>query len=69
MEKHLGVRLGDTMRCTCMVGVTSPELDMVISPDIKDQPSQATLIWRAVKLPLYSVAVIPLTVGNHSLSG
>ncbi|KAL2513624.1 dihydroxy-1 [Forsythia ovata] len=26
--------------------------------------SQATLIWRAIKLPMYSVALIPLTVGT-----
>ncbi|KAG0558199.1 hypothetical protein M758_10G010800 [Ceratodon purpureus] len=43
--------------------VTSPELDMVTPPEAEEELSQATLIWRAVKLPLYSVAVIPLTVG------
>lgn len=26
--------------------------------------SQATLIWRAIKLPIYSVALVPLTVGS-----
>lgn len=26
--------------------------------------SQATLIWRATKLPMYSVALVPLTVGS-----
>lgn len=26
--------------------------------------SQATLIWRAIKLPMYSVALVPLTVGS-----
>lgn len=26
--------------------------------------SRATLIWRAIKLPIYSVALIPLTVSN-----
>ncbi|XP_022744517.1 2-carboxy-1,4-naphthoquinone phytyltransferase, chloroplastic-like isoform X2 [Durio zibethinus] len=26
--------------------------------------SQATLIWRAIKLPIYSVALVPLTVGG-----
>ncbi|KAB1206834.1 1,4-dihydroxy-2-naphthoate polyprenyltransferase, chloroplastic, partial [Morella rubra] len=29
-----------------------------------DNVSKATLIWRAVKLPIYSVALIPLTVGS-----
>ncbi|XP_021824896.1 2-carboxy-1,4-naphthoquinone phytyltransferase, chloroplastic-like [Prunus avium] len=26
--------------------------------------SKATLIWRAIKLPIYSVALVPLTVGS-----
>jgi len=34
--------------------------------DIEDEGrkdvSQATLIWRAIKLPIYSVALVPLTV-------
>ncbi|KAL9231800.1 hypothetical protein vseg_006973 [Gypsophila vaccaria] len=34
----------------------------------QEQPcvSQATLIWRAIKLPIYSVAIIPLTVAGAS---
>lgn len=47
--------------------VTSAELDMVTPPEVEEELSQATLIWRAVKLPLYSVAFIPLTVGNISI--
>lgn len=35
----------------------------VIFEDKKDEDiSKATLIWRAVKLPIYSVALVPLTV-------
>ncbi|CAI9786232.1 unnamed protein product [Fraxinus pennsylvanica] len=30
----------------------------------KEDISQATLLWRAVKLPIYSVALVPLTVGS-----
>ncbi|KAJ4716857.1 1,4-dihydroxy-2-naphthoate polyprenyltransferase, chloroplastic-like protein [Melia azedarach] len=30
----------------------------------KDDVSRATLIWRAIKLPIYSVALVPLTVGS-----
>ncbi|XP_077213158.1 ubiA prenyltransferase family protein isoform X2 [Tasmannia lanceolata] len=30
----------------------------------KEEISKALLIWRAIKLPIYSVAVIPLTVGS-----
>lgn len=37
------------------------ELD-VLPPE--EELSQTTLIWRAVKLPIYSVAVIPLSVGS-----
>uniref|UniRef100_A0A2P2LI71 Uncharacterized protein n=1 Tax=Rhizophora mucronata TaxID=61149 RepID=A0A2P2LI71_RHIMU len=29
----------------------------------KEQVTKATLIWRAIKLPIYSVALVPLTVG------
>lgn len=44
--------------------VTPVELDIVtpVEAEADEELSQATLIWRAVKLPLYSVAVIPLTV-------
>lgn len=37
------------------------ELD-VLPPE--EELSQATLIWRAAKLPIYSVAVIPLSVSS-----
>lgn len=30
----------------------------------KEEVSKATLIWRAIKLPIYSVALVPLTVGS-----
>ncbi|XP_024980047.1 2-carboxy-1,4-naphthoquinone phytyltransferase, chloroplastic isoform X2 [Cynara cardunculus var. scolymus] len=29
-----------------------------------DDVSKATLVWRAIKLPIYSVALVPLTVGT-----
>lgn len=45
-------------------GVASAELDMVTPKEAQEEElSQAILIWRAIKLPLYSVAFIPLTVG------
>ncbi|MCD9641516.1 glutathione S-conjugate-exporting ATPase Abc4 [Datura stramonium] len=34
------------------------------SEENQENISQATLIWRAIKLPIYSVALIPLTVGS-----
>ncbi|KAH9658079.1 2-carboxy-1,4-naphthoquinone phytyltransferase [Citrus sinensis] len=30
----------------------------------EEDVSRATLIWRAIKLPIYSVALVPLTVGS-----
>lgn len=39
----------------------SPRLSLDSS---SDEVSRATLIWRAVKLPIYSVALVPLTVWN-----
>ncbi|XP_030516239.1 2-carboxy-1,4-naphthoquinone phytyltransferase, chloroplastic-like [Rhodamnia argentea] len=32
----------------------------------EDDVSMATLIWRAIKLPIYSVALVPLTIGSAS---
>lgn len=32
----------------------------------EDDISMATLIWRAIKLPIYSVALVPLTIGSAS---
>ncbi|KAL3350286.1 hypothetical protein AABB24_022998 [Solanum stoloniferum] len=34
------------------------------SEENEENISQATLIWRAIKLPIYSVALVPLTVGT-----
>lgn len=46
-------------------GVASAELDMVTPKEAQEEElSQAILIWRAIKLPLYSVAFIPLTVSK-----
>ncbi|KAK4741189.1 hypothetical protein SAY87_024777 [Trapa incisa] len=35
-------------------------------PEKEIEISRATLIWRAIKLPIYSVALVPLTVGTAS---
>ncbi|KAJ7946743.1 1,4-dihydroxy-2-naphthoate polyprenyltransferase, chloroplastic [Quillaja saponaria] len=32
--------------------------------EIEEDAPKATLIWRAIKLPIYSVALVPLTVGG-----
>ncbi|KAG6555945.1 hypothetical protein Mapa_001884 [Marchantia paleacea] len=34
-----------------------------VNPEKEEELSTATLLWRAVKLPIYSVCIIPLTVG------
>lgn len=34
------------------------------SEENEENISQATLTWRAIKLPIYSVALVPLTVGS-----
>ncbi|KAK7319450.1 hypothetical protein RJT34_04171 [Clitoria ternatea] len=36
----------------------------IIGEETQEDISRATLIWRAIKLPIYSVAFIPLTVGS-----
>ncbi len=50
---------------------SSPELvDMLVTPTPSETPeelSQATLIWRAVKLPIYTVALVPLTVSESRM--
>lgn len=47
--------------------VTPPELDMVTPLEAEEELSQATLIWRAIKLPIYSVALVPLTVSEDDI--
>lgn len=34
----------------------------------EEDVSRATLIWRAIKLPIYSVALVPLTVSSFKTS-
>uniref|UniRef100_A0A803R3B3 Uncharacterized protein n=1 Tax=Cannabis sativa TaxID=3483 RepID=A0A803R3B3_CANSA len=36
----------------------------ILEEDKEENISKATLIWRAIKLPIYSVALVPLTVGS-----
>lgn len=38
--------------------------DTVYKEEEQEDISRQTLIWRAIKLPIYSVALIPLTVGS-----
>ncbi|KAH7416519.1 hypothetical protein KP509_14G095300 [Ceratopteris richardii] len=40
------------------------ELGGELREEKKTQLSQGTLIWRAIKLPIYSVALVPLSVGS-----
>ncbi|KAF5448470.1 hypothetical protein F2P56_029004 [Juglans regia] len=62
-RRQLEVRKGHQSQWVCLVsksdysGTTNEE-------EKEDGVSRATLIWRAVKLPMYSVALVPLTVGS-----
>jgi hypothetical protein len=58
----------------------SSEQEIGTSPDFGDQKSTGEgraridssekneLLWRAIKLPIYSVALVPLSVSLHSLA-
>ncbi|KAK7400341.1 hypothetical protein VNO78_11547 [Psophocarpus tetragonolobus] len=48
---------------SCARGVES-SLSSVVGEETDEDISKGTLIWRAIKLPIYSVAFIPLTVGS-----
>ncbi|KAL8536199.1 hypothetical protein ACS0TY_011732 [Phlomoides rotata] len=43
---------------------TAEHSDTHIEEDKKESISKAILIWRAIKLPIYTVALIPITVGS-----
>lgn len=51
------LRLGNLLKCRAVNHDAAAEEE-------KEDISQATLLWRAVKLPIYSVALVPLTVGS-----
>ncbi|CAI9769219.1 unnamed protein product [Fraxinus pennsylvanica] len=51
-------RHGILQKCRAELTETSHEEEK------EEDISRATLIWRAIKLPMYSVALIPLTVGT-----
>lgn len=50
------MRLGNLLKCRAVNDNVAAEEEK------KEDISQATLLWRAVKLPIYSVALVPLTV-------
>ncbi|XP_022876367.1 2-carboxy-1,4-naphthoquinone phytyltransferase, chloroplastic isoform X2 [Olea europaea var. sylvestris] len=52
------MRLGNLLKCRAVNDNVAAEEEK------KEDISQATLLWRAVKLPIYSVALVPLTVGS-----
>ncbi|KAG0469385.1 hypothetical protein HPP92_018713 [Vanilla planifolia] len=49
-------------RCSFPVHSESPSATK--KEILEDEISRATLLWRAAKLPIYSVALVPLTVGS-----
>ncbi|KAK1566871.1 hypothetical protein Q3G72_011351 [Acer saccharum] len=54
-------------RCRCLPPNSKDKSDFSALPntheDEAEDVSRATLIWRAIKLPIYSVALVPLSVG------
>uniref|UniRef100_I1LX60 Uncharacterized protein n=1 Tax=Glycine max TaxID=3847 RepID=I1LX60_SOYBN len=49
----------------CARGVElSPSVNEDVGEESEEDISKETLIWRAIKLPIYSVAFVPLTVGS-----
>jgi hypothetical protein len=60
---------GSQGKVACTVGdfvspVEEPLADAVEPPPVEEELSQLTLIWRAVKLPIYTVALIPILVSQ-----
>ncbi|KAM5579405.1 2-carboxy-1,4-naphthoquinone phytyltransferase, chloroplastic [Rosa sericea] len=53
----------EVMHCT-QAFVNNKDLGTIHEEDKEENISKATLIWRAIKLPIYFVAFIPLTVGS-----
>ncbi|KAL4588545.1 hypothetical protein LXL04_001436 [Taraxacum kok-saghyz] len=51
-------------RRTQLTSVKSQADDPTIISTHQHELPKATLLWRAIKLPIYSVAVVPLTVGT-----
>lgn len=50
--------------CSSGVELSSPSVIEDVGEESEEHISKETLIWRAIKLPIYSVALIPLTVGS-----
>lgn len=40
------------------------DIDTSLEEESEEEISKATLLWRAIKLPIYSVALVPLTVST-----
>lgn len=58
-------RLGGRVACTAgdfVPPIEEPLANATEPPPVEEELSQSTLIWRAVKLPIYTVALIPILV-------
>ncbi|XP_015894608.3 2-carboxy-1,4-naphthoquinone phytyltransferase, chloroplastic isoform X1 [Ziziphus jujuba] len=62
-RRQLEVKQWNPGRRVCYVSNETDYSD-TIQEDKEEDISKVTLIWRAIKLPIYSVALIPLTVGS-----
>lgn len=46
---------------------SSSSIEKYVGEEIQEDISMETLIWRAIKLPIYSVALVPLTVSISTI--
>lgn len=46
---------------------SSSSIEKNVGEEIQEDISMETLIWRAIKLPIYSVALVPLTVSISTI--
>lgn len=53
--------------CNGIVELTSSSRFEDVGEEIEEDISMETLIWRAIKLPIYSVALVPLTVSISTI--
>ncbi|KAH6793413.1 UbiA prenyltransferase family protein [Perilla frutescens var. hirtella] len=65
LNKALTRRLHSAQRqCRILLKCAGEHTDTNREEEEEEDVSKATLIWRAIKLPMYTVALIPITVGS-----
>lgn len=71
-SKRENAHHGVLLKCKAELAIapTEEETENGVAPtevetEKGEELSRATLIWRAIKLPMYTVALIPVTVSMH----